>query len=396
MRGASCLVILIGLFTVRPAGACSIPVFRYALENWTPSKYELVVFHKEYFSSDDQKRIKTIGDQSANANLRLNTIDLTANLEPNIRKIWEKLPKDTQLPFAVLRYPEANEKTPHVWSGPLSSPILEGLILSPGRSKLFERLTLGDTAVVLLLLSGDATADQAARDFLAKQIPSIAANIKLPEQSKEGPQIKSALPLKIRFNVVEVSRDGPEAMLAAMLLNSEDGLSDVKGPIAFPVYGRGRALCSLHGTDLVKPDELQKSLEYVCRACSCQVKELNPGVDLVIQGDWEDIFDIQPGPAPRIGPDAPIPTIEVGPTPRIVEKDQTPGITQRPAPKTPFVAEGRTPPPGNFQAVEIKRTNDAIESRPNNKTWMLAGSIGLVILSGVWVWRSRSSSKISG
>jgi hypothetical protein len=26
--------------------ACSVPVFRYALERWQPSKYELVVFHK--------------------------------------------------------------------------------------------------------------------------------------------------------------------------------------------------------------------------------------------------------------------------------------------------------------------------------------------------------------
>lgn len=395
MRGLFGLVILACLLPACPTRACSIPVFRYALEKWAPSKYELVIFHKGEPSPADQKRIKILRDQSATANLLTNTIDLSANLEPNIRKIWERLPKETPLPFAVLRYPEANDKTPHVWSGALSDPALDRLMLSPGRNRLFERLTLGDTAVVLLLLSGDSKADSAAREFLDAQIPKIASKITLPEQTKEGPQIKSALPLRIRFNVVEISRDDPEAMLAAMLLNSEDGLIEEKGPIAFPVYGRGRALCSLHGSDLVKPDELQRALEYVCRACSCQVKELNPGVDLIIHGDWDDIFEAEVGPAPRVGPDAPMPTIEVGPVPRIVVNSPEPRSVERAVPKSPLIPEYRNPPPADYSAVEVRTTREGEASPRQNKTYLLAGAVGLVILSGIWVWRSRSSSQLS-
>ncbi len=83
----------------------------------------------------------------------------------------------------------------------------------------------------------------------------------------------------------------------------------MKGPIAFPVFGRGRALCSLHGRDLEKPSELQRSLEFLCNACSCQAKELNPGLDLLISTDWtappETISSAEPVDTNQPGTDAP-------------------------------------------------------------------------------------------
>ncbi|WP_020469916.1 hypothetical protein [Zavarzinella formosa] len=378
------LVLLSGLLVAQSGRACSIPVFRYALEKWAPSKYELVVFHKGQPAPEEQKRIKSFRDDAATANLLINTIDLTSNLEPNIRKIWERLPKDILLPYGVLRYPEASEKTPHVWAGPLASPELDGLLISPGRAKLFGRLTMGDTAAIILLLSGDAKADEAARAFLAKEVPYFAKRITLPIQTMEGPQIKSLLPLDIRFNVVELNRTGDEAMVAAMLLNSEDGLPEEKGPIAFPVYGRGRALCSLHGDDLKKPDELQRAMEFVCRACSCQVKELNPGIDLLIHGDWEEIFEVEKGPAPRITT-----AVETTPAPQPKKADAPePKSGERPVPQTPLVPEYRTPPPADYQAVEVRTTRDD-DSPSRLKPYLLAGAAFLVLLSGVWVWRSR-------
>ena len=392
MRNRIALLLLAGLLAAPSARACSIPVFRYALEKWAPSKYELIIFHQGKPGPDHQKQIQSLRDGAAPANVLINTIDLSSNLEPNIRRVWERVPKDTPLPHVVLRYPEAGDKTPHVWTGPIGSPDLNGLLGSPARNRLFERLTLGDTASIILLLSGDEKADAGAREFLAKQTPVIAGKITLPEQTKEGPQIRSLLPLSVRFSVVEVRRDGPEALLAAMLLNSEDGLAEEKGPIAFPVYGRGRALCSLHGPDLVKPDELHKSLEYVCRACSCQVKELNPGVDLLMSGDWDTIFEAERGPAPR---NAPMPVVETGPTPRVFEAAPEPKSQERPAPGKPLVPEYRSAPANDYPAVKV-RSGPAEERAPSRpKPVMIAAAAGLVLLSVIWVWRSRSPSQPS-
>src|SRR5207244_3277857 len=38
-------------------------------------------------------------------------------------------------------------------------------------------------------------------------------------------------------------------------------------------------------------EQVCKATEFLCRDCSCQVKELNPGVDLLIAADWNHIFD---------------------------------------------------------------------------------------------------------
>jgi len=380
------LVILSGLLAAHAGRACSIPVFRYALEKWAPSKYELVIFHEGSPSAEDKARIKALREDAAAANLLVNLIDLSSNLEPDQKKLLSELEgKISEWPHCILRYPEATAKTPHVWAGPLSSPDLKTLLDSPGRKKVFDRLTMADTAAIVLLLSGDEAADSAAREFLSKHVPPIAARITLPAQTAEGPQIKSALPLAVKFTVVELDRTGPEAILARMLMNSEDGLSEEAGPIAFPVYGRGRALCSLHGDDLRKPDQLQTAMEFVCRACSCQVKELNPGVDLLIRGDWDEIFDAVRGPAPRTTAE---PVIETGPAPRLIKDGEVPRITPRPA-KTPMTPEARSAPPAGYEAVEVRTSRETGTNPASFKPYLLAGAACLVLLSAVWAWRSR-------
>jgi hypothetical protein len=52
------------------------------------------------------------------------------------------------------------------------------------------------------------------------------------------------------------------------------------------VYGRGRALFSCLGEG-IHPDNLVQDIEFITGACSCTVKEQNPGVDLLVQYDWE-------------------------------------------------------------------------------------------------------------
>ncbi|MFC4990811.1 hypothetical protein [Rubritalea tangerina] len=52
-----------------------------------------------------------------------------------------------------------------------------------------------------------------------------------------------------------------------------------------PIFGRGRFLAPLPA-DKVSYDTLLNGCQYLCGACSCQVKEQNPGADLLIQEDW--------------------------------------------------------------------------------------------------------------
>ena len=291
------LLTLVLLGVVQPAFGCSIPVFRYALERWPASKYEFIVVRKGPLSTSDQAIYQKFQDQNRLANLQFKELDVNEKLEPKYQAIVDR--DKPPVPGVILRYPETDEKVPSLWSGSLKAESLAGMCHSPARDQLFDRLLLGNTSGILLLLSGDPTADNAVRQHLAAELPKFAERIPQPKITEEGPQLLCDLPVRITFTVVEVKRDGSEAMLVKMLLQSEEGLADVKGPIAFPVFGRGRALTSVHGKDLLNGTELQRSLEYLCRACSCQVKELNPGIDLLIAHEWEAIFGTVRGPEPR-------------------------------------------------------------------------------------------------
>jgi len=287
------------LLTVAPAFACSVPVFRYALERWQPAKYDLVVYHRGPLARADGETVHRFETAALRANVRVIDADLDAKLGPDLSAVWDREGKDAALPRLVLRYPDSGPQLASVWAGPLSTDP-ETIFISPARRAIFDRLTAGHAAVVVLLLSGDPAADQAARSRLSTELSLIADRIDLPRPSDDGPQVQSELPLWITFPVVEVARTPAEDPLVRLLLGSEDGLADVKGPIAFPVFGRGRALCSLHGKDLTNPAELKRCLEFLCNACSCQVKELNPGVDLLMSANWDVVFDAERGPPARV------------------------------------------------------------------------------------------------
>ena len=115
--------------------------------------------------------------------------------------------------------------------------------------------------------------------------------------------------MRIAFSVYRLSRTDPaEQALVTMLLNSDTGL---EGPIAFPVFGRGRALWAMAGKGL-NADMISEAGMFLTGACSCEAKELNPGVDLLFAADWEAGLTTpaptEPVPVPLLKPRAPEPT----------------------------------------------------------------------------------------
>jgi hypothetical protein len=118
-----------------------------------------------------------------------------------------------------------------------------------------------------------------------------------------------ALPLRVSFSVLRLSRqDQAEQPFVHLLLNAEEGLVAARGPMVLPVFGRGRVLCALHGKRLVSAD-IERAARYLCGECSCQSKELNPGVDLLLAVDWDQMLEAAPAPpAPTPAtPSVPVP-----------------------------------------------------------------------------------------
>ncbi|MBV8878389.1 MAG: hypothetical protein JO332_00360, partial [Planctomycetaceae bacterium] len=93
--------------------------------------------------------------------------------------------------------------------------------------------------------------------------------------------------------------------------------SGLNGPVAFPIFGRGRALWALAGAGL-NAQFIAEAGTFLTGACSCEAKEFNPGVDLLFAADWEAGLSAAPErerlPDPLLKPRPPEPPAPPAPS----------------------------------------------------------------------------------
>jgi hypothetical protein len=288
------LPLLIALTGAAQARACSVPVFRFALERWQPSNFEAIVFHRGPLTSEQQalsQKLKTGG-----ANLAVTDVDLNGEVSARLRKQFDKLGTIVELPYLIVGYPDADAKSPPAWSGPLTDEVVDNLLQSPLRSRIANIIGRGETAVFILLESGDKAADDRIAQMLEKERPRLERT-QLPDPRPTGAQPLTDLPLKVKFRTVRLSRQDPrEAVFRSLALGSEAGLTKVQGPMLLVLFGRGRMLAALHDEDLTA-DELMHVAQFLCGECSCELKDMNPGTDLLFAADWDALMHSGPAPA---------------------------------------------------------------------------------------------------
>lgn len=352
--------IILTVTLLAPAGvrACSIPVFRYALERWQPSAYEVVLFHRGGLDPAATAVAQRLADGRDLANFRLVEVDLAKPVDPAIGELWKAQEPSASLPWVIVRQPESVEERAVIWQAKLSEENVGQLLNSATRRKLAAALGSGTSAVYVLLESGNAMKDDAASMLVERELARLQKIIELPMPTVDGPQLLSELPLRLSFQVLRVPRTDPaERFFVACLLHSEEGLARATGPILMPIFGRGRLLCTLHGDDLCA-EGIEKATRFLCGACSCQVKDLNPGVDLLLQADWTAMIGET--------------KTEAGPAANPLK----PGAHRQ-----------------KFSAVKFDDGVVVDVAEVNWSWWLLRVGIGLagalVLLTGVWALRSR-------
>jgi hypothetical protein len=289
------LALLLALTAVGPARPCNVPVFRYALERWTPDDYAVTVFHRGPLTPEQQRRVEQIRKfgraDGGKANLHVEQADVARELEKPLAPLWQTH-REAALPRVVVQEPNPEEGT--AWQSlalDADAPFLK-LTDSPVRRKVAEHLLRGEAIVWLLLEGGDAKANTDAAELLEKTSAKLAKELKLPEGIGEADsKLHSPLPLKISFATVRVSRTDPaETGLVSLLGHIFTDAAKAAGPVVVPIFGRGRALDIVAGDDLTV-ETLTDAAVFLTGRCSCQVKKLNPGVDLLFAADWESIFE---------------------------------------------------------------------------------------------------------
>ncbi|MFO0930093.1 MAG: hypothetical protein U0736_24225 [Gemmataceae bacterium] len=322
VRTAALLVLAIA---AAPVAACNVPVFRYALERWKPAVYPIHVFHRGPLTDADRQRVRQLG---GDLNATVTLVDLAGAVPAEANALWQRQGKDARLPWVVVRFPESNAEATPAWTGPLADDEIGGLIDSPARRRLATLLLRGEAAVWVVLTGGDPAADTAARRLLTAELKRLEGTVKISTQEDDG-DLRTALPLRVSFPILPVDRRDPaEATFVRLLLRSEEGLEAVPGPIVFPVIGRGRALLALHGAELTAAN-LERWATFLSGPCSCQVKELNPGVDLPLAVGWEQALEIAAKAAGETAAPSAAPAIPPGMA--------TPAQAPRPADASPWL-----------------------------------------------------------
>ena len=287
------LVVTLSAVITASLWACSVPVFRYALERWLSDPYQAVVFHRGPLTTAQQAQVKNLTPDGLagriHANVFARTVDLDQKPDADSLTLWQQL-KGAAVPWLVVRYPGATKVPGVVWSGPLTEPTIQQALDSPLRRDIVQRLTKADSVVWVLLEIGDQQRDDAAASLLQARLTYLTSVLKLPKLDPQDVVSGAEAQLRLAFSTVRLSRtNAAEQAFANMLLGSEPDLHEIAEPLVFPIFGRGRVLYALAGKGITH-ENIDQAASFLIGACSCEVKEQNPGVDLLLAADWDKLF----------------------------------------------------------------------------------------------------------
>ena len=297
---------ILTLAAITTALACQVPVFRYALERWQPDAYEILIVGADQLSETEQAVVdfleKAPIDAEAPANIRLRLA--SGSTEPNSNS--PTATATSEKPHLELYYPRSlREFLPKpFWTGDITMENAHRILHSPTRTQIARNILEGDSATWVFVESGNPEKDNVIAAQLADHANAAKEALRIPDGVIGASEAETAtnlspadaenvlefdVPLKVDFSILRLSRDDPaEEIFLAMLLNVEDDLGDFASePITFASFGRGRILQPLVGAG-VTADNVMFDSSYLCGACSCQVKEENPGIDLLLAAPWDE------------------------------------------------------------------------------------------------------------
>jgi hypothetical protein len=246
--------------------ACTIPVFRYALDRWETDRFKLTV----------------PASTSQNAELTDLLRPLRANGTANLDIATAR---DAALTKAQLV--DSKTSSQSLWSGDLDKATLAAVLDSPARQQILQRILAGESVVWVMVDSGKPE-DQAEMARIEKRLKFLENVAALPIQDPNDPdsQLGPGPALILKFSTLHLRLDDPaEKLLISMLAGPSGKVDPAQGSFAAAVFGRGRVLGAWPLTQL-DDTSLEEACMFLVGRCSCRLKNENPGWDILLNVDW--------------------------------------------------------------------------------------------------------------
>jgi hypothetical protein len=245
--------------------ACTIPVFRYALDRWETDRFQLVVP-----ASTSQNTELTDLLRPLRANGKAN-LDITTA-------------KDSAVATAELL--DSKTGTKSLWKGGLNKAALDAVLDSPGRKQITERILAGESIVWVIVDDGKPES-QPEIERIEKRLKFLEQVASLPIQDPNDPdsQLGPGPALLLKFTTLRLRADDPAEKILTTMLAGPEGKIDAAKAFAAPVFGRGRVLGAWN-LDQLDDASLEEACMFLVGRCSCRMKNENPGWDILLNVDW--------------------------------------------------------------------------------------------------------------
>jgi hypothetical protein len=273
------------LFAAGVAQACTVPVFRYGLERWSPDAHVMTVTSNaapgEVFTADPGH----------------------ANLWVERARGAQDVPVKVSFPRSDIAWYEGE------WDDGLPARLAD----SPLRRRIAHELLTGTTAAFVMLESSNRATNEAVHAMLVERLDALVQEIELEEEPDyedeaadwSGPGSGgdlSRIPLRVEFPLHKLARENAAEQFLIQQFEAVNPLLKDAAEVAIGVvFGRGRMIL-LAGNE-VTPDIIDEICWFLCSACSCRVKALNPGVDLLMAANWNEATFAYPEAVVTVLPD---------------------------------------------------------------------------------------------
>jgi len=207
--------------------------------------------------------------------------------------------------------------------------------------------------------SGDPAKDDAVAQGVEKRLTFLETAAALPPPDPDDPssEVGPGPPVRVKFSVLRVKRNDPaEGPFLAMLAGPHAMPADE--PWIAPAFGRGRVLGSWPASAM-SDAQIEEACLFLIAGCSCQVKDLNPGWDLLLNLDWEKEL------------------LTIGLAAEPAAADSPKPAAAAPRPETVTIHGAEKPP-----VTEMSVTPPANTTR----SWISLGAAGLLLALGA-AWR---------
>ncbi|MEO1525225.1 MAG: hypothetical protein AAFX06_07295 [Planctomycetota bacterium] len=300
------VVLVLSVFAIE-SPACKVPVFRYALERWAADRFTIVAVidgEPNDVVADALGKLQSLRDSQANVDVEI--IDLSTLSEAELWSV-EGLGDTEEAPVLQVFYPDQDSGQRRLcWSGELTAENVEAWRDSPLRRKICEEIQSGVSAIWLFVEGNDseANADSVAR--LMAALRQAESTVEIPEgviRRRDAAVVlaedatlsmddvlRCDIPLKVQFSLIVLSRDDDQEWALRAMVEGMSNQTDVA--CAVPIFGRGRMIDPLPMSSF-KDQSVLKACSYLFGECSCSVKALNPGTDLLLDASWQDLLGDQ-------------------------------------------------------------------------------------------------------